>query len=89
MEDIGDVSQDALVVRVTADGVTGWGECEASPLVSIAAFETHMTPDANGGITLPAAPGLGITANPAGMRPHLVDVEIAVKGRALYRSPAL
>ena len=36
VEDIGDGSQDALVVRVSADGHQGWGECEASPLVSIA-----------------------------------------------------
>ena len=35
-----DGSQDALLVRVTAGGWTGWGECEASPLVSIAAFVT-------------------------------------------------
>jgi L-alanine-DL-glutamate epimerase-like enolase superfamily enzyme len=35
-----DGSQDALLVRVTADGQVGWGECEASPLVSIAAFVT-------------------------------------------------
>ncbi|MBN8883735.1 MAG: mandelate racemase/muconate lactonizing enzyme family protein [Salana multivorans] len=34
-----DGSQDALLVRVaTDDGSVGWGECEASPLVSIAAF---------------------------------------------------
>ncbi len=33
--DIGDGSQDALLVRVVAGGYTGWGECEASPLVSI------------------------------------------------------
>lgn len=34
-----DGSQDALLVRVTADdGAQGWGECEASPLTSIAAF---------------------------------------------------
>lgn len=33
-----DGSQDALLVRVTADGHVGWGECEASPLTSIAAF---------------------------------------------------
>jgi L-alanine-DL-glutamate epimerase-like enolase superfamily enzyme len=51
--------------------------------------ETHLTPDASGEITLPAAPGLGITMNTAGMRPYLVDVEIAVNGRTLYRSPAL
>lgn len=36
-----DGSQDALLVRVTADdGSEGWGECEASPLTSIAAFVT-------------------------------------------------
>jgi L-alanine-DL-glutamate epimerase-like enolase superfamily enzyme len=35
-----DGSQDALIVRVSADGHVGWGECEASPLVSIAAFVT-------------------------------------------------
>jgi L-alanine-DL-glutamate epimerase-like enolase superfamily enzyme len=36
--DIADGSQDALLVRVGAGGLTGWGECEAAPLVSIAAF---------------------------------------------------
>lgn len=34
----GDGSQDALLVRVAAGGHVGWGECEASPLVSIASF---------------------------------------------------
>ena len=34
----GDGSQDALLVRVSAGAHSGWGECEASPLVSIAAF---------------------------------------------------
>src|SRR3712207_5430723 len=38
-----DGSQDALVVRVSAGGLEGWGECEASPLVSIAAFVTPMS----------------------------------------------
>ncbi|MDR6757106.1 L-alanine-DL-glutamate epimerase-like enolase superfamily enzyme [Mycoplana sp. BE70] len=38
-----DGSQDALVVRVAAGGSIGWGECEASPLVSIAAFVTPMS----------------------------------------------
>ncbi|MCY7412149.1 MAG: mandelate racemase/muconate lactonizing enzyme family protein [Salinibacterium sp.] len=35
-----DGSQDALLVRVSANGHVGWGECEASPLTSIAAFVT-------------------------------------------------
>jgi L-alanine-DL-glutamate epimerase-like enolase superfamily enzyme len=41
--DEGDGSQDALLVRVTSGGHFGWGECEASPLVSIAAFVTPMS----------------------------------------------
>ena len=39
----GDGSQDALLVRVMAGGLIGWGECEASPLVSIAAFVCPMS----------------------------------------------
>jgi L-alanine-DL-glutamate epimerase-like enolase superfamily enzyme len=38
-----DGSQDALLVRVAGGGEVGWGECEASPLVSIAAFVTPMS----------------------------------------------
>jgi L-alanine-DL-glutamate epimerase-like enolase superfamily enzyme len=36
--DIGDGSQDALLVRVRSGEWEGWGECEASPLTSIAAW---------------------------------------------------
>jgi len=38
-----DGSQDALLVRVVAGGHTGWGECEAAPLPSIAAFVCPMS----------------------------------------------
>jgi len=38
-----DGSQDALLVRVRAGEWSGWGECEASPLPSIAAFVTPMS----------------------------------------------
>lgn len=41
--DIGDGSQDALLVRVQAGGYVGWGECEASPLTSIAALVCPMS----------------------------------------------
>ena len=35
----GDGSQDALLVRIrSSGGEEGWGECEASPLVSISSF---------------------------------------------------
>ena len=36
--DVGDGSQDALLVRVRGGGLEGYGECEAAPLPSIAAF---------------------------------------------------
>ncbi len=38
-----DGSQDALLVRVTAGDQIGWGECEAAPLPSIAAFVCPMS----------------------------------------------
>jgi L-alanine-DL-glutamate epimerase-like enolase superfamily enzyme len=41
--DIGDGSQDMLLVRVEADGHVGWGECEASPLASIASFVAPLS----------------------------------------------
>lgn len=41
--DIGDGSQDALLVRVCAGDHVGWGECEAAPLVSIASLVCPMS----------------------------------------------
>ncbi|MEE8167186.1 MAG: mandelate racemase/muconate lactonizing enzyme family protein, partial [Myxococcota bacterium] len=43
IRDIGDGSQDALLVRVRAGEMVGWGECEASPLVSIASWVCPMS----------------------------------------------
>ncbi|MCC6580576.1 MAG: mandelate racemase/muconate lactonizing enzyme family protein [Phycisphaeraceae bacterium] len=43
VRDIGDGSQDALLVRVRAGNHTGWGECEASPLVSVANYVCPMS----------------------------------------------
>jgi L-alanine-DL-glutamate epimerase-like enolase superfamily enzyme len=40
---IGDGSQDALLVRAQAGGDVGWGECEAAPLVSIASLVCPMS----------------------------------------------
>ena len=41
--DIGDGSQDALLVRLAAGGDIGWGECEASPLPSLAGWVAPMS----------------------------------------------
>ncbi|MFV0252811.1 MAG: mandelate racemase/muconate lactonizing enzyme family protein [Beutenbergiaceae bacterium] len=43
IRDIGDGSQDMALVRVRAGEHTGWGECEASPLPTIAALVTPMS----------------------------------------------
>lgn len=43
IEDIGDGSQDMLLVRVRAGDYTGWGECEAAPLPSIASLVCPMS----------------------------------------------
>ena len=49
----------------------------------------HLLPDANGQVRAPDAPGLGMEINPAQLRPYLVDAEIRIKGRTIYRTPAL
>jgi hypothetical protein len=49
----------------------------------------HIVPDTNGLITLPEAPGLGMTPDLEAGRRYLVDVEIAVGGNVLYRTPQL
>ncbi|NJM06706.1 mandelate racemase/muconate lactonizing enzyme family protein [Candidatus Gracilibacteria bacterium] len=49
----------------------------------------HLLPDAEGRIQLPDAPGLGITPNLDVLAPYLVDVEIRVQGKVLYRTPPL
>ncbi len=51
--------------------------------------ETHLTPDANGEVNVPSAPGLGITMSRDGIRKYIVDVEISAKGKLLYRTPDL
>ena len=48
----------------------------------------HILPDANGEIAVPDGPGLGIDVNTAGLTKYLVPVEITVKGKTLYRTPA-
>lgn len=55
-----DGSQDALLVRVVAGDFEGWGECEASPLTSIAAF---VTPRSHGVCQPVSASVLGAELN--------------------------
>ena len=50
---------------------------------------SHLIPDSNGEINIPEAPGLGIELDLSALEKYLVDVEIRVRGRTLYRTPAL
>jgi L-alanine-DL-glutamate epimerase-like enolase superfamily enzyme len=51
--------------------------------------KTHIAPDANGEVRVPEAPGLGMEMDRAAMKKYLVDAEIAVGGKILYRTPSL
>ena len=66
--------------------------CEYPVQPKALAFEAtreHLLPDPDGQVRLPDAPGLGVTPDPAALRKYLLDVEIAVSGKVLYRTPAL
>lgn len=49
----------------------------------------HLQRDANGLVKAPESPGLGIDIDLPSLAPYLVDTEIAVNGKVLYRTPAL
>jgi L-alanine-DL-glutamate epimerase-like enolase superfamily enzyme len=49
----------------------------------------HITPDDEGLIRLPDTPGLGMTIDFEAANRYLFDVEIAVEGTVLYRTPEL
>ena len=49
----------------------------------------HLLPEANGQITLPERPGLGMTPDLAAAKRYLVETEITVAGKVLYRTPEL
>ncbi len=51
--------------------------------------QNHIQRDANGQVHVPAAPGLGMAINFAALQPYLIDVEIRVQGKTLYKTPAL
>jgi L-alanine-DL-glutamate epimerase-like enolase superfamily enzyme len=61
---------------------------EARPVAESIAVE-RLLPHSDGYIRLPDAPGLGMTVDPVRFRPYLLDVEIKIAGRVLYRTPAV
>jgi L-alanine-DL-glutamate epimerase-like enolase superfamily enzyme len=61
---------------------------EPKPL-GLAITRNHLTPDSEGRLRLPDAPGLGVEIDLVGLRRYLVDTEIKVNGKLLYRTPQL
>jgi L-alanine-DL-glutamate epimerase-like enolase superfamily enzyme len=65
-------------------------EYPAAPKAVAQAFTANkLARDGNGEIRAPEAPGLGIDIDANGVRQYLLDVEIKVGGKVLYRTPAL
>jgi L-alanine-DL-glutamate epimerase-like enolase superfamily enzyme len=50
---------------------------------------TKIMPDSNGLIHIPVKPGLGIEIETSALKEYLVEVEIKIKGKVLYRTPDL
>ena len=48
--------------------------------------ENHLDQDGDGFVSVPDEPGLGMTINLAAAMKYLVDVEVKVQGRVLFRS---
>jgi len=57
--------------------------------VSKAITKNRIERDKNGQIWAPDAPGLGIEVDIEALKPYLVDVDIKVGGKTLYKTPAL
>jgi L-alanine-DL-glutamate epimerase-like enolase superfamily enzyme len=57
--------------------------------LALAITRAHLLPDVSGQVHVPHAPGLGMEVDPRGLRSYLVDTEIRVKGKTIYRTPEL
>jgi L-alanine-DL-glutamate epimerase-like enolase superfamily enzyme len=81
--DEADGSQDALLVRVAAGGQVGWGECEAAPLPSIAAF---VCPKSHG-VCRPVADS--VLGRPLRERADIarISAEVAYRSMDLLQAP--
>ena len=72
-------------------GLAGHTICEypaAPKALAVELTQDHLTPDANGQVSAPDAPGLGMRIDSEAVRRYQVSVDIRVAGRTLYTSPA-
>jgi L-alanine-DL-glutamate epimerase-like enolase superfamily enzyme len=61
----------------------------ATKPVAQAFTRNRIARSGNGEVRAPEAPGLGIEIAPEGVRQYLLDVEIKVAGKVLYRTPTI
>lgn len=57
--------------------------------LALAITANHLEPRLDGWLPIPEGPGYGVTVDPKGLQPYLVDCEIKVGGKVLYRTPNL
>lgn len=72
-------------------GLSDHAICEfpaAPKALAVALSANHLARDGNGEVRAPDAPGLGIEVALDALKPYLVETEITVQGRVLYRTPA-
>jgi L-alanine-DL-glutamate epimerase-like enolase superfamily enzyme len=73
-------------------GVEGDVICEypvEPKALALAITSDHILRDEDGHVRVPDRPGLGLTVNTAGLQQYLLDAEVKVGGKTLYRTPAL
>lgn len=61
---------------------------EPTPL-ALAITRNHLAPGPDGDVRLPEAPGLGMEVDPGSLAPYLVDLEIRIGAKTLYRTPSV
>ena len=65
------------------------GDLDYPTVLALNLVKEPIRRDANGEIRAPEAPGLGVEVNLPALKPYLVDTEITVNGKVLYRTPAI
>jgi hypothetical protein len=51
--------------------------------------DSKILPDKDGMISVPEQPGVGVSFSPSAISKYLVDVEIVVNKKTLYRTPTI
>ncbi|MBM4075560.1 MAG: mandelate racemase/muconate lactonizing enzyme family protein, partial [Planctomycetes bacterium] len=57
--------------------------------LAVAITKNPIQPDKDGHVHVPDGPGLGVDIDIQGIKPYLVDTEIRVGKKTLYRTPSL